>query len=80
MAYEYKKHAQKGENITWQLSFFALLALQMSPCTSPMKHDAMLAEPYASILHDIMVAAGFIIPSLVLMWLYKRSERLSQAG
>ncbi|WP_180155996.1 hypothetical protein [Acinetobacter sp. YH12045] len=67
MAYEYKKHAQKGENITWQLSFFALLALQMSPCTFPIKHIAMLA-------------AGFIIPTLVLMWLYKRSERLSQAG
>ncbi|WP_180088023.1 hypothetical protein [Acinetobacter sp. YH12219] len=45
-----------------------------------MKHLAMLAEPYASILHGIMVAAGFIIPTLVLMWLYKRSERLSQAA
>ena len=80
LAYAYKKHAQRGENITWQLYFIGLLALQMSPWTSPMKHVAMLAEPYASILHGIMVAAGFIIPTLVLMWLYKRSERLSQTA
>ncbi len=77
LAYAYQKHLKFGENIKWQLCFIALLALQMSPWTSPMKQVAMLAEPYASVLHGILVATGFIVPTIILAWLYKRSERLS---
>lgn len=76
LAYAYKKHVAVGENITWQLCFIAVLALQMSPWTSPMKHVAMLPEPYASIAHGILVAVGFIVPTMILAWLYKRSARI----
>ena len=76
LAYAYQLHKKIGENITWQLVFIGILALQMSPWTSPMKHVAMLAEPYASVLHGILVALGFIVPTIILAWLYKRSERL----
>lgn len=76
LTYAYIQHAKNGENIAWQLGFITLLALQMSPWTSPMKHVAMLAEPYASLLHGILVAVGFIVPTFVLLWLYNRSVRL----
>ena len=74
LAYAYVQHAKAGENILWQVCFIGLLALQMSPWTSPMKHVAMLPEPYASIVHGILVALGFIVPTIILVWLYKRSE------
>lgn len=76
LAYAYVQHRKIGENITWQLVFIGLLALQMSPWTSPMKHVAMLAEPYASIFHGILVTTGFVIPTFILVWLYKRSSKL----
>lgn len=75
LIYAYRQHLKVGEDISWQLGFLGLLALQMSPWTSPMKHVAMLAEPYASMIHGVLVAVGFILPTLILVWLYKRSER-----
>jgi hypothetical protein len=77
LLYAYKQHLKYSENILWQISFIVLLALQMSPWTSPMKFVAMLDQPYASIIHGIFVSLGFIIPTLVLVWLYSRSERLA---
>ena len=79
LGYAYQQHAKHGENIGWQLLFIALLAVQMSPWTSPMKQVAQLAEPYASIFHGVLVAVGFIIPTLILAWLYQRSERLARS-
>ncbi|WP_168460224.1 hypothetical protein [Acinetobacter sp. A1] len=77
LIYAYRQHLKVGEDISWQLGFIGLLALQMSPWTSPMKHVAMLAEPYASMIHGVLVVIGFILPTLILVWLYKRSKRLS---
>lgn len=79
LGYAYQQHVKCGENIRWQVLLIALLAVQMSPWTSPMKQVALLAEPYASIIHGILVAVGFIIPTLILVWLYRRSERLARA-
>ena len=73
--YAYQKHRNIGENIVWQIGFVALLALQMSPWTSPMKFVAMLGQPYASMVHGILVSLGFLIPTIILAWLYKRSEK-----
>ena len=77
LLYAYFSHLKQGENILLQVIFIAILAAQMSPWTSPMKHVAMLAEPYASVIHGILVAAGFIIPTIILSYLYKRSHQLS---
>lgn len=79
LGYAYQQHAKHSENIRWQVLFIALLAVQMSPWTSPMKQVAQLAEQYASIFHGILVAVGFIIPTLILAWLYQRSERLARS-
>lgn len=75
LCYAYIKHQKQGENIMWQVLFIGFLAFQMSPWTSPMKHVAMLPEPTASILHGILVAVGFIIPTFILAWLYQRSAQ-----
>ncbi|OTG61661.1 hypothetical protein B9T29_10915 [Acinetobacter sp. ANC 3903] len=80
LAYAYRQHLQAHENIKWQLGFIGLLALQMSPWTSPMKQVAMLSEPYASIFHGILVTVGFIVPTIILAWLYKRSARLRKCN
>ena len=77
LVYAYKQHLKDGENILWQIGFIALLALQMSPWTSPMKFVAILEQPYASIIHGICVTLGFIIPTIILVWLYKRSARIT---
>lgn len=58
----------------WQSIFVAALALQMSPWTSPMKYIATLPEPTASLLHGTLVSIGFIIPSLILVWMYARQN------
>ena len=73
LLYAFKQHIKVGENIGWQIGFIALLALQMSPWTSPMKFVALLEQPTVSIVHGVLVALGFIVPTFVLAWLYKRS-------
>ena len=79
LVYAYQQHLKNGERIFWQIAFIALLALQMSPWTSPMKFVATLEQPYASIILGILVTLGFIVPSLILGWLYKRSAKLSHS-
>lgn len=75
LAYAFIQHKKQGENIFWQVVLIGLLAVQMSPWTSPMKHVAMLSEPNASITHGIFVAIGFVIPTLILAVLYRRSGK-----
>ena len=77
--YAYKQHLKINQNISWQIGFIALLAIQMSPWTSPMKYVALLQQPYASIFHGVLVSLGFILPTIILAWLYKRTERLSNS-
>lgn len=78
LLYVYRQHLKVGENIKWQLALIAVLALQMSPWTSPMKQIALLAEPYASLWHGLLVAMGFIIPAMILLELYKRLAKLKR--
>ena len=78
LTYAFQQHLKSNENIKWQLFFIGLLALQMSPWTSPMRFIAMLPEPYASVLYGVLVTVGFIIPTIILTWLYKRSDQLSK--
>ncbi len=73
LAYAFFLHKKQGESILWQVIFIGLLAVQMSPWTSPMKQVAMLPEPMASIVHGILVALGFVIPSFILVVLYRHS-------
>lgn len=75
LAYAYQKHRQRHEYIGWQVFFIAVLALQMSPWTSPMKFVAVLPEPTAHVVMGVLVTVGFILPTFVLSWLYRRSMR-----
>jgi hypothetical protein len=69
----YKSHKQKI-NILPQIIFLCLLMIQMSPWFSPMKNVAKLSEPYTHLLHGFLVSCGFLIPSLIFVYLYKRSS------
>lgn len=75
LAYAWKKHKDRGENIWMQVVFICLLFVQLSPWFSPMKIIATLSEPTTHLLHGLGVCLGFVIPGLILMWMYRRSEK-----
>lgn len=75
LTYAWKKHKKRGENLWIQVAFIGLLCVQLSPRFSPMKKIATLSEPMASLLHGLAVFSGFVVPGLILMWMYRRSEQ-----
>lgn len=75
LAYAWKKHKDRGENIWMQVAFICLLFVQMSPWLSPMKKVALMAEPKTHIAHGLCVFLGFVIPGLILTWMYQRSKK-----
>lgn len=75
LAYAWKKHKNRGENIWMQVILICLMFLMMSPWFSPMKNVATLPEPAAHLKHGISVSLGFIIPSLILTFMYKISKK-----
>ena len=75
LAYAWKKHKDRGENIWMQVTFICLMFVQLSPWFSPMKKAARMSEPLAHILHGLFVFIGFIIPGFILLWMYRRSEK-----
>ena len=40
-----------------------------------MKAIATLPEPAAHLMHGFVVFIGFVIPGLIMTWMYKRSEK-----
>ena len=78
LAYAWKKHKDRGENIWMQVVFICLLFVQLSPWFSPMKKVALMSEPKAHIMHGLGVFLGFIIPGLILTWMYQRSTKKAE--
>lgn len=78
LTYAWKKHKDRGENIQLQIGFICLMFVQMSPWFSPMKKVANLPEPQAHMIHGLFVFIGFVIPGLILIWMYQRSEKNSK--
>ena len=74
LAYAWKKHKDRGENIWMQVVLVSLLVVQMSPWLSPMKQIAKLPEPMTHLLHGFLVFIGFVVPSLIFMWMYRKSS------
>lgn len=74
LVYAWTLSKKNNINLLLPVLFICLLSVQLSPWLSPMKFAAMQAEPSASRLHGILVFAGFIIPSFILIWLYRKAE------
>lgn len=75
LTYAWKKHKDRGENIWMQIALICLFIIQLSPWFSPMKAIATLPEPAAHLMHGFVVFIGFVIPGLIMTWMYKRSEK-----
>ena len=75
LGYAWKQHQKRDENIWMQISFITLLSISMSPWLSPMKKIAVLPESEATFLHGTFVFLGFIIPSIIFICMYKRTDR-----
>lgn len=71
--------AKRQVSLTRPAAFAALLFVQLSPWTSPMRWAATLAEPAAHIVHGIFVTLGFLVPSLIFTWLINRAEARAQS-
>ena len=74
VAFAWRLNARRGVSTLWPALVLAVLFLQLSPWLSPMKVAANLAEPWAHILHGVLVTLGFLIPGLLLSWLIDRAE------
>lgn len=75
LIYAWKKHKNRGENIWMQVAFVCLMFVNLSPWLSPMKTVATFPEPWAHLIHGLLVFIGFVVPGLILMWMYKRSAK-----
>jgi hypothetical protein len=40
-----------------------------------MAHPATLPEPWAHLIHGFLVTIGYVIPPLILVWLYARQNK-----
>jgi hypothetical protein len=79
LGYAFAKGLKEGRAPIWPAVVILLLAVQMSPWLSPMKLVAQLPEPTTHLLHGAGVTLGFILPSFLLVWLYKRLDRRGAA-
>ena len=75
LIYAWVKSAKNGVDLKWQTLFLILTALNVSPWLSPMKHVATLPEPWAYLIHGFLVTVGYVIPPLILVWLYARQRK-----
>ncbi|AWI51158.1 hypothetical protein DDU33_06550 [Actinobacillus porcitonsillarum] len=66
---------QDKVNLTWQSLFLCATSLQMSPWLSPMKYVATLPDSIAYVIHGFLVTVGYIIPPLILVWMYARQNK-----
>ena len=75
LGYAWVKDTERGRRPVWPTAFIGLLALQLSPWLSPLQWVARLPEPTAHRVYGAVVAAGFLVPSAILVWLYSRLEK-----
>lgn len=40
-----------------------------------MAHPATLPEPWAHLIHGFLVTIGYVIPPLILVWLYAQQNK-----
>jgi hypothetical protein len=62
-----------------QAALVCLLAVQMSPWLSPMKTAAGFSGPMVQISHGFLTLIGYVIPGIILIWMYKRSSAKAEA-
>ncbi|WP_288998406.1 hypothetical protein [uncultured Psychrobacter sp.] len=62
-------------SILWPTVLLVVSFFQLSPWFSPMKKIAAMPEQTAILVHGIAVFLGFLIPSLLLIWLINRAEK-----
>ncbi|MDD3762753.1 MAG: hypothetical protein PHP86_05650 [Nevskiales bacterium] len=72
--YAWLASARRGVDLRWPCVVLAVLFLQLSPWLSPMRFIAALDEPAAHLIAGVMVTSGFLIPGLLLTWLFERAE------
>ena len=77
--YAWHLSARRGVRIGWVCLALAVMFFNLSPWLSPMKQIATLSEPWTHMLHGAMVTSGFVLPGLLLTWLWNRAERQSFA-
>ncbi|ACL33352.1 hypothetical protein Q7267_05585 [Glaesserella parasuis] len=75
LGYAWFKSTKNGVNLTWQVLFLSVTAINMSPWLSPMKHVAVLPEPWSHLIHGFLVTIGYVIPPLILVWMYARQRK-----
>ncbi|MCF7530054.1 hypothetical protein ACOR62_07145 [Neisseria lisongii] len=75
LAFAWWRSAKDNISLKWQTLFLSAVSLQMSPWLSPMKHIATLPDPAAYLLHGFLVTIGYIIPPLILVWVYARQNK-----
>lgn len=71
--YAWRQYAKAGVKLIWPSVLMVALFLQLSPWLAPTKFAAMLAEPSAHIVCGVMIAMGFIVPGLILTWMFDRA-------
>lgn len=73
------REARSGVRLLWPALLLTVLYFQMSPWLSPMRWVATLPEPATHLLHGFGVSLGFLVPSLILVWLYGRQSAAAEA-
>lgn len=77
--YAYSAFGRRGVDLRWPCVLLAVMFLQLSPWTSPMKFIANLAEPTAHLALGALVAIGFLLPGLILCALVDRAQRRARS-
>lgn len=75
MLYAWRENAKRGVASRWPAVLLAILFLQLSPWTSPLKFIALADEPLRHWLQGGLVLSGFLLPGLLFVWLLDRAER-----
>ncbi len=71
----WRANAQRGVSSLWPCLLLAVLFIQLSPWFSPMLLVASLSEPAVHLAHGALILVGFVLPSLLFIWLIQRAER-----
>lgn len=72
--YAWRAAAQRGIDWRWPCAAMGVLFLNLSPWLTPMKFVATLSEPAAHLIAGGLVAVGFLVPALVVVWLIERAQ------
>lgn len=72
--YAWRRYAAVGERIVWPCALLLLLFIQCSPWLSPMRYVVTLDEPLAHLLAGALITLSFVIPCLLLTWMFNRVD------